>query len=88
MFDYTRGAIDPKELAALIKSSPQPLAEFVRRNEPEFKALGLAGKELTPESFAEIAAKHPRLLQRPIVVKDGRAIVARPTEKIDELLGE
>lgn len=86
LFEYTKEEIDPNELAALIRDSDEPLAAFIRTNEKEYAALGLAKKELTPESFAEIAAKHPKLLQRPIVIKDGRAIVARPAEKIKDLL--
>lgn len=86
IFEYSRDEIDPKELAAIIKSSEQPLADFIRSNEKEYKELGLQQQTLTAESFAEIAAKHPRLLQRPIIIKDGKAIIARPASKIDELL--
>jgi len=88
LFEYTKDEIDPKELAQIIRSSEQPLSDFIRSNEMEYKELGLANQELTPESFAEIAAKYPKLLQRPIVIIDGKAIIARPAEKIAELLGE
>ena len=38
------------------------------------------------EEFEEIAAKHPGLLQRPIEIKDGKAVIARPASMIDDLL--
>jgi len=70
----------------MIKRSDQPLEDFIRSNESEYTELGLKGKKLTVEEFAQIAAKHPKLLQRPIIIKDGKAVVARPISKIDELL--
>lgn len=78
--------IDPTESAEVIKRSDPTLQAFIRANESEYTELGLKGKDLTVEDFAEIAAKHPKLLQHPIVIKDCKAVVARPTSKIDELL--
>lgn len=63
-----------------------PLDDFIRTNEKEYKELGLKGKSLSVEEFEEIAAKHPGLLQRPIEIKDGKAIIARPASMIDDLL--
>jgi len=83
---YMKDEIDAAELAKVIRMSDQPLDDFIRRSEPEFAELGLKDKDLTIEAFAEIAAKHPRLLQRPIIIKNGKAIIARPTSKIDELI--
>lgn len=83
--EYIKGQIDPKKLAEVIKMSDQSLQDFIRKNEAEYAQLGLKNKDLTIEEFAEIAAKHPKLLQRPIVIKDGKAVIARPTTKIDEL---
>ncbi|MFQ5675061.1 MAG: ArsC/Spx/MgsR family protein [bacterium] len=85
IFEYTKEKIDPAELARVIKMSDQPLEDFIRTNEAEYAELGLKGKDLTIEQFAEIAAQHPKLLQRPIVIKNGKAIIARPTSKIAEL---
>ncbi|MFQ5708149.1 MAG: arsenate reductase (glutaredoxin) [bacterium] len=86
VFEYMKDEIDPAELARLIEQSGQPLEEFIRTNEPEYKALGLKGQSLTVEAFAKIAAEHPRLLQRPIIVKGDKAILGRPAARIDEIL--
>lgn len=86
IFEYMKKGIEPTKLAEIIKSSDQPLSDFIRTNEPEFKQLGLKADELTVEAFAELAAQHPKLLQRPIVVKDGKAVVGRPVSKIDEIM--
>lgn len=86
VFDYTKNKIDPEELANVIKMSDHPLQDFIRTTEPEYTLLDLNTRNLTVEEFAEIAAQHPKLLQRPIVIRDGKAVIARPTTKIDELL--
>jgi len=86
IFDYLKKSIDSHALARLIEKSGQPLADFIRTNEPEYKELGLKNKNLTVEKFAEIATKHPKLLQRPIIIKEGKVVVARPVSKIDEVL--
>ena len=86
IFDYLKESIDSRVLAGLIEKSSQPLADFIRTNEPEYRELGLKNKNLSVEEFAAIAAKHPKLLQRPIIIKEGKVVVARPLSKIDEVL--
>ncbi len=86
IFDYMKNGINPEELAEIIRKSGQPLSDFIRTNEKEYRELGLKGKELTPEEFARIAAEHPKLLQRPIVIKGDKVVVARPPERIDDIL--
>ncbi len=86
IFDYMKNGINPEELAEIIRKSGQSLSEFIRTNEKEYRELGLKGKELTPEEFARIAAEHPKLLQRPIVIKGDKVVVARPPERIDDIL--
>jgi len=86
IMEYMKEEIDPAELAEVIKMSDQPLENFIRSNESEYAELGLKDKKLTIEEFVQIAAKHPKLLQRPIIMKDGKAVIARPTSKIDDLL--
>jgi len=78
--------IDADELASVIKMTGQTVKDFIRTNEADYKEWGLKGKELSIEKFAEIAAKHPRLLQRPIVIKGDKAVLGQPADKIDKIL--
>lgn len=78
--------IDANELAKIIKMSRQPLKDFIRTNEAEYKELGLKEKGLTVEEFARIVAEHPKLLQRPIIMTRDKAIMARQASKVDEIL--
>ena len=86
IFDYLKEGIDANELAKVIKLTGLPVKEFIRTNETEYKELGLKGKDLSVEEFARIAADHPKLLQRPIVIKGNTAVLGRPTDKIDHVL--
>jgi arsenate reductase len=86
IIDYMKKGINENELAKAIEKSNTPLEEFIRTNERDFKLLGLEIENLTPQSFAEIAVKHPRLLQRPIIVTEEKAVIGRPTDKISEVL--
>jgi arsenate reductase len=67
-----------------LRSFGLPARAIIRDNEDEFTALHLAGKS-DAELFSAIA-QHPILLQRPIVVRGKRAVVARPPERVRELL--
>ena len=63
-----------------------PVADMVRKDK-RFKELGL-----NPNDYADKKAvialllEHPELMQRPIVIRGKRAIIARPPEKIEALL--
>ena len=60
--------------------------EMVRTKEPVYEELGLAGA--TAEQLLSAVAEHPILLERPILVRDGRAVIARPPERVLELLDD
>lgn len=69
----------------LVKLNADPMLAL-RDTEEEYAELGLAGKKLTRGEVAALIAKHPRLLQRPIAVRDGRAVIGRPPEKVLDLV--
>ena len=72
-----------KELLHKMKMSPRDL---LRRNEAIYKSLKLGERDLTDDELIELMAKNPDLIQRPIVEKGSRAILARPAEKLKEIL--
>ncbi|MCW2723283.1 MAG: arsenate reductase [Frankiales bacterium] len=59
-------------------------AVLVRTTEPQYAELSLAGADR--EAVLDALAAHPVLLQRPVVIYGDRAVVARPPEKVLELL--
>ena len=74
-----------RELAATIGA---PVADLLRRNEEEFRnATDLPDLD-DDASLAAWLARHPRVLQRPIVIDDsaGVAVIGRPPENVQEIL--
>jgi arsenate reductase len=59
---------------------------MMRINEPVYDDLGLASA--TAEELIDAMATHPQLIERPIVIRADRAVVARPPERLLELLDE
>jgi arsenate reductase (glutaredoxin) len=63
-----------------------PPADLVRKDK-KFAELGLAEADYqTREQVIELLLVHPVLMQRPIVIRDGKALIARPSERVLELL--
>jgi arsenate reductase len=63
-----------------------PPAELVRKDK-NFEALGLdANNYVTREAVIDLLLQHPVLMQRPIIIKGQKAVLARPSEKVLELL--
>lgn len=57
------------------------------RKDKKFKELGLnADDYVTRAAVVDLLLKHPALMQRPVIVRDRRAVIARPSEKVLELL--
>ncbi|HXV19164.1 MAG TPA: ArsC/Spx/MgsR family protein, partial [Candidatus Omnitrophota bacterium] len=61
-------------------------AELFRTKEEIYKKLDLSQKTLTEGEVVDLMLKYPDLIQRPIVEKGDRAILARPAERLKEIL--
>jgi arsenate reductase (glutaredoxin) len=68
----------------LMKLNISPL-ELVRTQEDVFIEK-FKGKSFTGEEWIDILLEYPRLIKRPIVMKDYKAVIAQPPEEIDKLL--
>ena len=75
----------PPDAAALC-SLGLPARAILRDTEEEYGALGLSDPRKTDAELFEAIARHPILLQRPIVATGKRVVVARPPERVMELL--
>ncbi len=71
-------------LKKLLKTAGLKPSEAIRTKEEAYKKY-LAGKELSDDQLIELMVKHPELIQRPIVVKGGKAVIPRPVEKLRDL---
>ena len=72
-----------KELLIMLGMSPR---ELMRRHETVFKDAGLDDPTFTDEELIEAMTQCPSLIERPIVVNNGKAVLARPPEAVLEIL--
>lgn len=82
--NYLEHPLTAKELKRLLRSAGLLPRDAVRTKEAAYKAF-VADKDLTDDQLIEIMAEHPELLQRPIVVRGEKAVLARPVHKLEEL---
>jgi len=74
-----------EEIKSLLMMLGITARELMRTKEDIYKELGLKDVE-DEEQLIEAMAEHPKLIERPIVIKDGKASIGRPIEKIIELI--
>ena len=76
-----------KELKSVLKLLGLGARELLRKGEDEYKELKLADKSLGEAKLIDAMVKHPRLIERPIVIGDGKAAkIGRPPEDVLELV--
>ena len=74
------------ELRDLVQRLGLPARALLRTGEPEYAELGLADPSLDDEALIAAMHAHPRLIERPVFVHGGRAVIGRPPERVLELL--
>jgi arsenate reductase len=84
LVDYLKSPPDIGELKSLAKMLGGAHA-MVRDGEPAYREAGLDASS-SDEQVLEAIARHPILLQRPILVRDGKAAIGRPPEAVLALL--
>lgn len=84
--EYLKTPPDRATIADLLRKLGIPARELLRRNEPEYAALGLDAPDLGEDALLDALASHPRLLERPIVVVGKQARIGRPPEAVLEIL--
>ncbi len=76
------------ELEAVLAALGIPARDLLRTGEDEYDQLNLADPALGEADLIRAMVEHPRLIERPIVIRDGsRAVIGRPPEKVLEILG-
>lgn len=60
--------------------------QLLRKGEAEYKDLNLADESLTEQQLIQAMCEHPKLIERPIVIHNGKAKIGRPPETVLEIL--
>jgi len=84
--NYYIEPLSEKKLRELVKKMGIKPRELLRTSESIYRELGLGKKEFSDDEIISLMAKHPDLIQRPIVERGDRAVLGRPTENVKSLL--
>jgi arsenate reductase (glutaredoxin) len=84
--DYHVEPLPREKIAELVAKTGQGPAEVLRTKEPIYASLALGERDVADDELIDLMAEHPELLQRPIVERGDRAVLARPVERALELL--
>ena len=84
--DYHVFGLTEDEVRGLVAKTGAPARELFRTREPIYAELGLGDREVSDDEAIALMAEHPQLMQRPVVVRGERAVLARPIERALELL--
>jgi len=86
VFEYLKNPPKRADLERALALLPGAPAELVRKDK-RFQELDLdAGDYVSTSSVVNLLLEHPELMQRPIVIRGERAVIARPSEKVTEIL--
>ena len=84
--DYYTDPIPKAKLKDLLRKMKMSARDLLRTKEDIYRKLRLGERDLSDEEIVDLMVKHPDLIQRPIVEKGARAILARPAERLREIL--
>jgi arsenate reductase (glutaredoxin) len=82
--NYIDKPLTADELKRILRSAKLKPADVMRTGEDAYKNL-VARKKLSDDELIGIMAAHPEIIQRPLVTKGGKAVLARPAENLREL---
>tara|TARA_Y100001970_G_scaffold62741_2_gene80197 strand:- start:1439 stop:1732 length:294 start_codon:yes stop_codon:yes gene_type:complete len=83
---YLENHLSTEELTQILTCLSMEPRELLRKNEDEYKELNLKNTDLNDTEILSIMENNPRLIERPIVVSGGKAIIGRPPENVLKLI--
>ncbi|MFV2056750.1 MAG: arsenate reductase (glutaredoxin) [Thiohalomonadales bacterium] len=86
IIEYLKTPPTEAELSTLLELLGIPAREIVRSGEEEYKQLGLDDPNMTDTQIIQALVSTPKLIERPIVVRNGQAVIGRPPKKVLDLL--
>jgi arsenate reductase len=83
--DYMIETPGEDELKSIIKKLGIKPIELFRKKEPLYKEIGIGERKISDKDLIHILLENPILIERPIVIRGKKAVIARPPDKIREL---
>jgi arsenate reductase len=85
---YLDKTFSPNELNDIIAKLNINPRDLLRKGESEYKENNLKNLHLKDDDLIRAMIKHPKLIERPIVISGNKAIIGRPPEKVLELISD
>lgn len=86
VIEYLKQPLSRETLMQFLDLLPNEPADLVRKDK-NFKQLGLKADDyVTRDAVVDLLLEHPVLMQRPVIIRGERAIIARPSDTVNELL--
>ncbi len=83
---YLDSPPDHATLSAILDQLGMQPRDLMRKKEKEYKENGLDNQDLSRDQLIDAMIEHPRLIERPIVLKEGKAALGRPPEQVLDIL--
>ena len=83
---YQETPPDSEQLKSILKMLNMQARDLMRKGQSEYKELGLNNEQLGDEELIAAMIKTPILIERPIVLANGKAKIGRPPESVLEIL--
>lgn len=84
--EYLKNPLTKAELTTVLAQLGIAAKDLIRKVEKDYKE-NYKGKDLTEEEWIDAMLQYPKLIERPIVVKDGKAVIGRPIDNVIDLIG-
>jgi len=85
IIEYLKNPPNVNELNEICKILNLSAIDITRKNEKEYKQLNIPMND-TDDVLIEKIVRHPKLLERPIIIKGKKGIIGRPPENVLKLL--
>jgi arsenate reductase len=86
IIDYLKNPPSAEEMTEILKLLNLHPRDLMRKQEKIYKTLQLDNPKLTSQQLIAALITHPILIERPIIIRQNKAIIARPPEKALEIL--
>jgi len=87
VFEYLKEKLTTQKIQDIKKLlGITDIKDMLRKKEIEYKELGIENK--SEDEILELLLKYPKLIERPIIIKDDKAVIARPMSNLTDLLSK
>lgn len=86
VIEYLKTPPDVQTLDSILTMLNMEPRDLMRKQEAEYKEQGLADASLSREQLIKAMTEYPKVIERPVVVNNGKAAIGRPPENVLDIL--